>query len=126
MPESLMGDLRAQISACTTGEKGMISLVNKYGGDSFREHCEVLHNYAEKIMRKQIAKPYLDDFCDECKADLDNLEDKECFYNGAKVSFQCKGCLHSNYHSDECRLQKGYANMKNADKERRRAFYQIA
>ncbi|MDC1383898.1 hydantoinase B/oxoprolinase family protein [Candidatus Puniceispirillum sp.] len=56
MPESLMGDLRAQISACNTGEKGMISLVNKYDGNSFREHCEALHDYAEKIIRKQIAK----------------------------------------------------------------------
>ena len=56
MPESLMGDLRAQISACTTGEKGMISLIKKYGGDLFREHCEALHDYAEKIIRKQIAE----------------------------------------------------------------------
>ena len=56
MPDSLMGDLRAQVSACTTGDKGMISLVNKYGGDSFREHCEALHDYAEKIIRKQIAE----------------------------------------------------------------------
>ena len=56
MPESLMGDVRAQISACNTGEKGFSVLLEKYGGESFREHCEALHDYAERLIRKQIDK----------------------------------------------------------------------
>jgi N-methylhydantoinase B len=47
-------DLRAQIGACTVGERGIINLVEKYGLEAFNAHKEYLFDATEKMMRAEI------------------------------------------------------------------------
>jgi len=53
-PVHIMGDLRAQLAACSSGERGLLSLIGRYGADSFRLYTEELHNYAERLIRAEI------------------------------------------------------------------------
>lgn len=55
MPEEVMGDLRAQISACNTAERGLQSLVRKYGSTAFNAIVQELHDYAERLVRRRLA-----------------------------------------------------------------------
>lgn len=55
VPVEVMGDLRAQLAACECGERGLRQLVEKYGSAEFRRHVDELHDYAERMMRSEIA-----------------------------------------------------------------------
>lgn len=52
-PVEVLGDLRAQMAACTTAEKGLVALVQRYG-DDFPTYVTALHNHAEAMMRETI------------------------------------------------------------------------
>ena len=47
-------DLKAQIGACTLGERRLQTLVEKYGFDCFEEHKTELFNATETMMKKEI------------------------------------------------------------------------
>ncbi|TAK36133.1 MAG: hydantoinase B/oxoprolinase family protein [Chloroflexota bacterium] len=49
-------DIRAQIGACTVGERGILSLIERYGVEIFRSHIEYLFDSTEKMMREEIAR----------------------------------------------------------------------
>ncbi|BCH20320.1 hydantoinase B/oxoprolinase family protein [Mesorhizobium sp. L-8-3] len=53
-PVEVLGDLRAQIAACTTAEKGLLALVERYGTESFAAYVAALHDQAEAMMRETI------------------------------------------------------------------------
>ncbi len=53
-PVHIMGDIRAQLAACSNGERGLVSLIGRYGADTFRRYTEELHNYAERLIRAEI------------------------------------------------------------------------
>ena len=55
MPDKQAGDMRAQIAACVTAERGLRALVERYGSKAFRDMIEDLHDYAEKLTRAEIA-----------------------------------------------------------------------
>ena len=56
VPVLVMGDLHAQVAACRVGERGLIKLVERYGGaDVFATYTEAVHDYAERMMREEIA-----------------------------------------------------------------------
>jgi N-methylhydantoinase B len=55
MPVQLLGDIRAQLAACTVGEKGYLDLLRRYGRDPLRSYLEALHDQAEQAMRSIIA-----------------------------------------------------------------------
>ena len=55
MPVELLGDLRAQIAACGAGERAVLKLIEKYGVGQFRRCLAALHDYAERIIRQEIA-----------------------------------------------------------------------
>ena len=56
VPVMLMGDLRANLAACKTGEKGMIELANQYGPEQLDVYYAELLNYTEQMIRAEIAK----------------------------------------------------------------------
>jgi N-methylhydantoinase B len=58
-PIHVMGDLRAQLSACGAGKRGLSQLLEKYGAEELRAYMNALHDHAESLMRREIAK--LDD-----------------------------------------------------------------
>lgn len=54
-PEEIMGDLRAQISACDTVGRSLAKLAAKHG-TAFVPMIEELHDYAERLVRQRIAE----------------------------------------------------------------------
>jgi N-methylhydantoinase B len=56
VPVMLMGDLRANLAACKTGEKGMIELANQYGPEPLDVYYAELLDYTERMVRAEIAK----------------------------------------------------------------------
>jgi len=55
MPVQLLGDIRAQLAACSVGEKGYLDLLKRYGRGALRSYLEALHDQAEQAMRSIIA-----------------------------------------------------------------------
>ncbi|KQW81223.1 hypothetical protein ASC89_05180 [Devosia sp. Root413D1] len=53
-PVEVLGDLRAQIAACTTAERGLLQLVERYGAAELALYTEALHAHAEQMMRDTI------------------------------------------------------------------------
>ena len=56
VPDKVMGDLRAQMSACHTGERGLLDLVDKYGKKAFLACAAELLAYSERMCRASIAR----------------------------------------------------------------------
>ena len=55
IPDKLAGDMRAQVAACRTAENGVLDLVARHGSDGYRRILDDLHDYAERVMRAEIA-----------------------------------------------------------------------
>jgi len=49
----VLGDLRAQIAACGTAERGLVAMLERYGED-FPAYVSALHDHAEAMMRETI------------------------------------------------------------------------
>ena len=56
VPEMTLGDLRAQVAACHTGERAVHELVSRYGPESFRACTADLIDYTERLVRAEIAR----------------------------------------------------------------------
>lgn len=54
MPDEIVGDLRAQISACDTVARSLARLAAKHGA-AFQPLVEELHDYAERIVRQRVS-----------------------------------------------------------------------
>jgi N-methylhydantoinase B len=53
-PESSLGDLRAQIASCRTGEERLEQICRKYGGDRFEEAVHVIWDQTDKLVRESV------------------------------------------------------------------------
>lgn len=51
LPELAMGDLRAQVTAITTGERRFLELVERYGCDAVLDSIEVIFDHTETVAR---------------------------------------------------------------------------
>ena len=51
MPDRIIGDLNAQVSACRTGERRVTSLVERFGLETFHEATEAILDHGERIAR---------------------------------------------------------------------------
>lgn len=47
-------DIRAEMGGCVIGERGILSLLERYGKDVFESHIEHLFNSTERMMRNEI------------------------------------------------------------------------
>ena len=56
VPETVLGDIRSEIAACTIGERQLLDLIEKYGLEDFEAYCRELLDYAERFTRSEIAK----------------------------------------------------------------------
>ncbi len=54
MPDKQAGDMRAQVAACRSAERGFCKLVERYGSAAFRRMLDDLHDYAERMARAEI------------------------------------------------------------------------
>ncbi len=55
MPDNIIGDLNAQISACRTGELRVASLVERYGLDTYFGAVEAILDHGERMARARLA-----------------------------------------------------------------------
>ncbi|MFB3902673.1 MAG: hydantoinase B/oxoprolinase family protein [Acidobacteriota bacterium] len=55
VPDTVLGDLAAQLAACEVGERGYLKLVRKFGVDGLQEFFDDLLDYTERITRAEIA-----------------------------------------------------------------------
>lgn len=55
VPDKVLGDLNAQIAACTAGRKGYLELFSRYGSETMRQAIEAMHDHAERLARLQIS-----------------------------------------------------------------------
>ena len=55
-PVDVLGDLQAQMAACTSGERGLQELFGRYGADTVIRYGEHMHDYAERLARTGIAE----------------------------------------------------------------------
>ena len=55
VPESVMGDLQAQLAACNVGEREYIDLHKRYGAARIARYVEYLHDYAEQLARAEFS-----------------------------------------------------------------------
>ena len=53
-PESSLGDLRAQIACCRTGEERLEQICRKYGGKVFLEAVETIWHQTDKLVREAV------------------------------------------------------------------------
>jgi N-methylhydantoinase B len=56
VPEMTMGDLQSQISACHIGERAILSLIRRYGADTFQALTTDLIDYTERLVRAEIGE----------------------------------------------------------------------
>jgi N-methylhydantoinase B len=56
VPENLLGDLRAQLSAIHIGERGMVELVERWGKQPLLTALDDLMAYTERLARAEIAR----------------------------------------------------------------------
>lgn len=56
MPNRVIGDMNAQVSACRTGERRVAELVEKFGVEAFEEAIEEILDHGERIARARLAE----------------------------------------------------------------------
>ncbi|MFO1058536.1 MAG: hydantoinase B/oxoprolinase family protein [Dongiaceae bacterium] len=54
-PDKVLGDLQAQLASCTSGERELVELFERYGVDAVLRYGEHLHDYAERLTRAELA-----------------------------------------------------------------------
>ncbi len=54
-PMQVLGDIRAQLAACGNGARALYALIESHGAAAFRTCTEELHDYAERLIRAEIA-----------------------------------------------------------------------
>jgi N-methylhydantoinase B len=55
-PEQTVGDMRAQIAACRTGERRVKEIVERFGKDVFKQACKEIQDHGERLARAGLAK----------------------------------------------------------------------
>ncbi|MBL8131701.1 MAG: hydantoinase B/oxoprolinase family protein [Anaerolineae bacterium] len=56
LPDRVIGDMNAQISACRTGERRVAELVDRFGIETFRAAVEEILDHGERLARARLAE----------------------------------------------------------------------
>ena len=55
VPDTVMGDLGAQVAGCMAGEHGLQALMQHYGAAEFHAYVDEILDYSERVTRQEIA-----------------------------------------------------------------------
>ena len=55
-PESSLGDMRAQVAACRTGERRFVSIIQKYGKETVFNCIQEIFDHDERLTRAEVDK----------------------------------------------------------------------
>ena len=75
VPDKTMGDIRAQISAVSIGERRLLELLKRYAVDEFYEIIEAYFDNSEQLMRADLSKIPPGDYEEEGFLDDDGLSE---------------------------------------------------
>jgi N-methylhydantoinase B len=83
LPDRVVGDMNAQISACRTGERRVADLVDRFGLETYREAVEAILDHGERISRARLAELpkgtwTAEDFADDDGIDKDTMLKMKC------------------------------------------------
>jgi N-methylhydantoinase B len=76
VPEQTMGDIRAQISGVSIGERRLLELVSRYSLEEFYSFIEDYFDHSERLMREDLSRIPPGDYEDEGFLDDDGLSDE--------------------------------------------------
>jgi len=120
-------DIKAQIGACSLGERRLINFINKYGIDSFEAHKKELFNSTERMMRAEItsvpngiyegsSKVYYDGkhlgSVFEIKSRI-TVNDEDIIFDFSKSSPQTNGFVNGTYTSSCSAITLTFLQMVN-------------
>jgi len=120
-------DLKAQIGACTLGERRLQALVQKYGMESFLEHKEELYNATERMMIEDIRRIPNGTYCGESIVYYDGrhrdsqftvrarvtVEDESVTFDFSESSPQTNGFVNGTYTSTCSAITLTFLQMVN-------------
>lgn len=75
-PEQTIGDMRAQIAACRTGERRVAEIVERFGPEVFKEACARIQDHGERLARAGLAKLPKGTWTASDFVDEDGIEDR--------------------------------------------------
>src|SRR3954447_17939007 len=55
IPSMTLGDIAAQVAACSVAEQGLLELAERYGIDTLRTYMTALIEYTERLARQELA-----------------------------------------------------------------------
>ncbi len=122
-------DMRAQMGACTVGERRMIETLNKYGLKSFEDHKAALFDATRKMMEAEIAKipngvyegegaVYYDGRHEGSKFTIRvkiEVEDKKIRFDYSKTDPQTNGFVNGTFTSSASATVLTFLQMVNPD-----------
>ncbi|MBI5120660.1 MAG: hydantoinase B/oxoprolinase family protein [Rhodospirillales bacterium] len=122
-------DMRAQMGACTVGERRMVALLKKYGLGSFESHKKALFEATRKMMEAEIAKipngayegegmVYFDGHHEGTKFAIRVrvlVEDKRITFDYAKTDAQTNGFVNGTFTSSASATVLTLLQMVNPD-----------
>lgn len=76
LPERILGDMHAQISACRIGEKRTAEIVDRFGYDVYQEAIEQILDHGERLARIRLAELPTGTWSAEDYMDGDGVEDR--------------------------------------------------
>ena len=104
-------DIRAEMGGCVVGERGILSLLNRYGKDIFKAHIEQLFDSTERMVRNEIeAIPdgtyeaqsyvYYDGFNEGSRFKIQltiNVRGNDIYFNYEGTDLQTEGFVNAPY-----------------------------
>lgn len=122
-------DMRAEIGACTVGERRLLALIDKYGLDSILAHKEYLFEASRKMMEAEIARIPNGEYLGESTVYYDGknegstfkirvrvkVEDKRITFDYSQSDPQTKGFVNGTYTSSASATILTFLQMVNPD-----------
>lgn len=76
VPVKVLGDFRAQLSACYVAEQRYLALFERYGAETVGRYTEELYDYSERMTRAEIATLPDGEYAFEDSIDGDGLDER--------------------------------------------------
>ncbi|MEW6367358.1 MAG: hydantoinase B/oxoprolinase family protein [Acidobacteriota bacterium] len=122
-------DMRAEIGACTVGERRLLSLIDKYGLDAILAHKEYLFEASRKMMEAEIARIPQGEYFGESTVYYDGknegstfkirvrvkVEDRHITFDYSQSDPQTKGFVNGTYTSSASATILTFLQMVNPD-----------
>jgi len=122
-------DMRAEIGACTVGERGLLALIEKYGLEVFEAHKLALFDAARKMMQAEIREIPNGDYKGEATIYFDGktpgstyqirvtvrVQDEQIIFDYSETDPQTTGFVNGTYTSSASATVLTFLQMVNPD-----------